>query len=119
MFFYDSYAIIEYLQDNPVYTSYFEKQGIFTLLNVLEVYYSVLNEEGKAAANEVLDVLYPLKIEPTKEEIRIAMVFRSEHKRLKVSYVDCLGYCIAKERGIKFLTGDNAFKGLENVEFVK
>ena len=119
MFFWDSYAIIEYLQDSSAYALYFEEKGIFTLLNILEVYYSVLNEKGREAANEVLDVLYPLKVEPTKDEIRKAMAFKAEKKKLKVSYADCLGYCVARERGMKFLTGDNAFKELENVEFVK
>ncbi|MBI4210359.1 MAG: hypothetical protein HY544_02525 [Candidatus Diapherotrites archaeon] len=57
---------------------------------------------------------------PINESVIIeANGFRKENKRLKMPYIDCLGYAIARSRGIKFLTGDNAFKGLENVEFVK
>ena len=119
-FFYDSYAIIEYLKDNPSFVQYFEKHtGVLTLLNMLEVYYSVLNESGKDKADTVLETLYQFVVEPTKETIKNAMVFRQHNKKLDVSYADCLGYAVAQERGIKFLTGDNQFRQLKNVEFVK
>ena len=32
---------------------------------------------------------------------------------------DCIGYILAKNIGIKFLTGDKEFENLDNVEFVK
>ncbi len=120
VFFYDSYAIIEYLQNNPRFQSYFEEHtGILTLLNLLEIYYSVLNEVGEEKADLVLNELYPLRIEPSPKIIKKAMQFKKQHKKLDLSYADCLGYCLALERGIKFLTGDNQFKGREKVEFVK
>jgi predicted nucleic acid-binding protein len=37
----------------------------------------------------------------------------------KFSLVDALGYSYSKKLGIKFLTGDREFNGLENVEYVK
>jgi len=36
-----------------------------------------------------------------------------------LSYVDALGYTIAKAHNLRFLTGDAAFEGIANVEFVK
>ena len=33
--------------------------------------------------------------------------------------VDCIGYMTAKRLGVKFLTGDREFEGMDNVEFVK
>ena len=36
-----------------------------------------------------------------------------------ISYTDAVGYVMSKSLGLKFLTGDEAFKNLENVEFVK
>lgn len=33
--------------------------------------------------------------------------------------VDCIGYVYAKENGLRFVTGDKEFEGMENVEFVK
>ena len=48
-----------------------------------------------------------------------AMKFRNKWKKRKVSAVDCIGYFMAKDLGVKFLTGDKEFKGMKNVEFVR
>ena len=48
-----------------------------------------------------------------------ACKFRFLHRAKKLSYADCIGYALAKRNGLKFLTGDRRFEGLENVEFVK
>ncbi len=118
-YFYDSYAIIEFLNNNEKFTLYFEEHtGMITLLNLLEVYYSVLNEAGEEKADFVLQTLFPLITQPSKNTIKNAMKFRQLHKKRKLSYADCLGYQVAKENGIQFLTGDKEFKNLENVEFV-
>lgn len=120
VFFYDSYPLIEYISANAHFFSYFEEhEGIITLLNLLEVYYVVLKDLGKAKAEIAFDMLYPLIVEPSKETIKRAMEFRLAHKKSDLSYADCLGYQIARERGIKFLTGDRAFKDMENVELVR
>ena len=37
----------------------------------------------------------------------------------KLSLVDALGYSYSRKLGIKFLTGDKEFSGMENVEYVK
>lgn len=120
LFFYDSYAVIEYLNDNPRFRKYFEEhKGILTLLNILEVYYSVLNYAGKEKADTVLETLFPIAVEPSRETARKAMLFRLEQKKQDLSYADCLGYQAALDRGIKFLTGDSKFREMKNVEFVK
>lgn len=119
VFFYDSYAVIEYLKDNPQFVPYFEHHlGILTLLNILEVYYSVLHDAGEEKASTVLETLYSLVVYPTQNTIKEAMKFRLHHRKRNLSYADCLGYQIAKERGILFLTGDIQFQDLPNVEFV-
>src|SRR3989344_8441961 len=114
VFFYDSYPIIEYINNiNPRFFSYFqEHEGILTLLNLLEVYYIVLRDLGKPQADVAFNTLYPAVVEPSKETIKRAMEFRLAHKKLDLSYADCLGYQIALDRGIKFLTGDRAFKDM-------
>ena len=47
------------------------------------------------------------------------MQFKLQFKDEKLSYADCIGYAVAAEFGIKFLTGDKKFRSKENVEFVK
>jgi predicted nucleic acid-binding protein len=48
------------------------------------------------------------------------MKLRSKLKKngCDISYADALGYYLALKSNVKFLTGDNWFKGLEGVEFV-
>jgi len=119
-FFYDSYAIIEYINGNPAYKIYFMgNSGITTLYNIMEVYYSVLKEEGEAKAKEVLQLLSPIVVYPGMEDVEPAMKFRFSHKEKKLSYADCLGYALARKRKLRFLTGDEGFRHLPHVEFVK
>ena len=47
------------------------------------------------------------------------MKFRYNNKKKEMSMTDCISYFMAKELGIKFLTGDKEFENLENVEFAK
>ena len=58
-------------------------------------------------------------IEINDEIIKLANAFRIANKKRKLSYIDCIGYIIARLRNIKFLTGDKQFEDLENVEYVK
>jgi hypothetical protein len=55
------------------------------------------------------------------EDVRDGMKRRLElrKKKLDLSYADALGYAVSLRLMLKFLTGDDAFKNLENVEFVK
>ena len=119
-FFYDSYAIIEFIGGNPVYQKYFTKhEGVTTLYNVMEVYYSVLREEGLQKAQRVLGLLAPIVVYPTIDHVETSMQFRLKYKDKRLSYADCLGYAIAAKRGVPFLTGDEGFRHISNVEFVK
>lgn len=48
-----------------------------------------------------------------------AVKFRFRNKERRLSYVDCLGYVLAKRRGATFVTGDKEFSDLPNVTFVR
>lgn len=58
-------------------------------------------------------------VEIKPSTIKEAAIFRLQNKKLDLSYIDALGYITAKKHDALFLTGDNAFKKLLNVEFVK
>ena len=122
-YFYDSYALIEFLNGNKNYRFYFEdSDGILTKLNLMEVYYKVLATNGNKAAKTVINVFSRYLVDFDLLAIQEAMSLRFSLKNkshLDISYADALGYYLAKQRGLRFLTGDNAFKGLENVEFVR
>ena len=119
MYFFDSYAFFEILKDNPNYEEYKQVPLITTKMNLMEVYYWILLRQGKEMAEKVYTEFVDFCIEITDEIIKKACEFRIENKKKELSYVDCLGYVIARERNIKFLTGDEGFKDIINVEFIK
>ena len=124
----DTYALIEwFIQGNENYKKYFEtiddKGAFVTELTVLEFYHKVFHRAGKEKAEEALDIILGnMKvIDLNLDLIKQSAMFRSQMLREKreLSYADCVNYIAAKNLRIKLLTGDNDFKGLDNVEFVK
>lgn len=119
-FFADTYALIEFFKGNPHYAKYFtEHECITTRLNLLELYYAKLLEEQPDQAEEYYNGLLSKTVEIDDDTIKKAAQFRFEHKKQNISYIDAVGYQIARAKKIKFLTGDKAFKELSNVEFVR
>lgn len=122
-FFADTYAIIEILKGNENYEPYANSDLITTEFNLLEVSYALVRDFGKEKALEILELVREsVSVVDVKGEDYVeASIYRLNSKKLgkKFSLIDCLGYVVAKRMGIKFLTGDNEFEGIENVEFVK
>ena len=73
----------------------------------------------KETADKYLDMYSKFIVPISYSCIRKGMEFKLKHKKEKVSYADCIGYALALELGIKFLTGDEKFETKDNVEFVK
>lgn len=119
-YFFDTYALHEIIEGNPNYKGFVNNVGMITTkLNLMEFYYGLLREYDRKTADEYYDILVEYVIKIDDETIKQAMVFKLLNKNKKLSYVDCIGYILAKKRGIKFLTGDKEFESVENVEFVK
>ena len=119
-FFFDTYAFFELFKGNPAYKAYAREQAILTTkMNLFELHYHFLGSRGKAIADEIYDYYAQFAVEIDDAAIKLASSFRTLHKKRNLSYIDCLGYSIAKMRKIPFLTGDKQFRDLENVEFVK
>ncbi|MBI2971556.1 MAG: PIN domain-containing protein [Candidatus Aenigmarchaeota archaeon] len=119
MYYFDTYAFIEVLRGNPRYGRFKTTEIATTKLNLMEVYYWLLNNFGKQTADSFYDETVQYAIEVHDEVIKEAMVFRMGNKAKGLSYVDCIGYVLAKANGLRFLTGDIQFKGMDNVEFVQ
>lgn len=119
-FFFDSYAFFEIIEGNPNYDQFTAGIAIVTTrLNLMELFYGLLVKYDRRTANRYYDELARFCIDIDDNVIREAMIFRVMNKKRKLSYIDCLGYLIAKQRNISFLTGDEKFKDAPNVEFVK
>ena len=118
-FFYDSYSVLAYLSDSPGYATYFEKNtGVLTRLNLMEICYAILKRHGARAAHQVVEAYSTYEIEFSLPDVEAAMKLRHELQNLGLSYADALGYHISKKEGLKFLTGDRAFKELPGVEYL-
>ena len=117
--FYDTYALYAIATGKESYLNYVKGKIITGLMNLYEFYYILIKENNKKLAEEFFNRLVNVcvKINPTL--IKEAANFRFKEIKRKLSYVDCLGYIIAKNNKVKFLTGDVGFKGLPNVIFVE
>ena len=121
MYYADTYALIEILRGNPNYKPY--KAIITSEFNLLELAYAITRDYNPDKAKEILGRVrkeIPI-IHPTDEDYIDAARFKLQQKRKgkNISLIDALGYTIAKKTGIPFLTGDQAFEDIENVEYVK
>ncbi|MBM3232083.1 PIN domain-containing protein [Candidatus Pacearchaeota archaeon] len=117
-FLFDTYAIIETLNGNEDYSKYLDSEIVINNFIFAELCYNLLKNKEKETEKH-LDHYSKQIISVKPEWIKGAMRFRIEWKDRNVSITDCIGYIMAKELNIKFLTGDKEFKGLDNVEFVK
>ena len=119
-FFFDSYAFFEIANGNLAYEPYTKDISIITTrLNLMELHYGLLRKEGKDNADKLYDEYLKFAIDFSDEDIKTANQFRLEQKKQDLSYIDCLGYILSNKLKVKFLTGDNKFKDLDNVEFVE
>jgi predicted nucleic acid-binding protein len=118
-YFFDTYAIIELIKGNPLYERYKNAEKITTMLNLLELYYSLLKDFNENIADYYFDNFLNFVVPYSAMSVKDAAKFKLKTKGKEFSYIDCLGYIISLENSVKFLTGDEGFKGLENVEFVK
>ena len=123
-YFFDTYALHEIEEGGENYLKFSNEVGIVTTtLNLMELYYSYFVKRGLAAAEMTFNHFRPFCIDINDKTLKDAAVMRAQlkakSKKSNVSYIDCLGYVIAQQLKIKFLTGDREFEGLDNVEFVR
>lgn len=135
-YYYDSYAVIEFIRGNEAYKVYFtDTKGFLTKPNLAEVYHNMRKGsnggggsgfDAKRAAMVVerfalFLVGYDIKDICEAMELRLRLMQSNKKKRVHsdLSYTDALGYYLAQKMKIPFLTGDVYFKDLPGVEFVK
>jgi predicted nucleic acid-binding protein len=93
----------------------------FKLCDVIlsEFYWVLLREGREKEAGGWLDKIKSSS-EPSSLSLMIeAVKFRSENKKLNLSFPDALGYIHAKNNHGTFVTGDKAFQKLPHVKYIK
>ena len=119
-FYFDTYALVEIAQANQSYARYRENVRILTnKLNLVELAYFLLRIDKENKILPLFTEYLKYSIEPTLNALIEAAKLKFKLRKNKLSYIDCVGYMIAKENKVKFLTGDEKFKDMDNVEFVK
>ncbi|MDD5192416.1 MAG: PIN domain-containing protein [Candidatus Nanoarchaeia archaeon] len=118
-YFFDTYAIIEIIKGNPNYEFFKDNVIVTGAMNIAEVYYALLLENTEEFADLIIKKLNVQIIEISQDISINAAKFRYKHKKLFLSYVDCIGYILAKENNLIFLTGDEGFKNMDNVKLIK
>lgn len=118
-YFLDTYAMVEIVKGNTHYTKYLTQQLHTSLFHLYELFYQLLRDHDAPTAREFFtqfsDVLLPI----SDSHIFAAAEFKLAHAKAKLSYADALGYAMADQEGMRFLTGDQAFQHITNVEYVK
>jgi predicted nucleic acid-binding protein len=118
-FFFDTYALIEIIHGNSNYAKYRNTKIITSKMNLMELHYRILCIYGNEYAETAYQKFLKFVVEIPDEVIKKANKFKYLNKKRKLSYIDCVGYVLAKVHNVKFLTGDKEFKDMPNVEFVK
>lgn len=119
-FYFDTYALIEISKANLNYTKY-SNDVIIILnnLNLLEFTYFLIREGKESEIHQIFQNLTRYHVDYDEEVLIEAAKLKFSNKKDRLSFIDCIGYCLAKKNKAKFLTGDEKFRDMENVEFVK
>ena len=116
-YFFDTYALIEIIKGNFNFKKYIDCLIITTIFNIAELNYNLKKEMNVNLADQYTKDYFDFVVEVNLEDIKKAMDLKKQHKYMSIP--DCIGFMVAKKHQVKFLTGDNDFKDMENVEFVK
>lgn len=119
-YYFDTYALIEISKGNPRYKRY--KEGIKVLLNnlnLLEFSYFLIKEGKEKFVEETFRNFSRYNIDYDKEVLIEAAKMKFKFLKQRISFIDCIGYVLARKNNAKFLTGDEHFRNKANVEFVK
>ena len=116
IFFFDTYAFFEIIRGSLPYAKYQNSIAITTIFNLAELNYGLKKEINEKIADELTEKYRTYLVEPTLDDIKKAMSLKRKFRHLSIP--DCVGYIVAKRHRVKFLTGDEDFRHLDNVEFV-
>lgn len=119
--FFDSDVIVGMVAGEERFRHLAMAEMATTRLNLMEVYY-VLRRAGrpKEAATAFAKCL-PNVVGFTDADLMAAMDWRSENFRKKtreLSYIDAVGYQVARSNGLTFTTGDRKFLGYPGVAVI-
>lgn len=119
MLYFDTYAILALLRGSRTYDRVRDTPGITHQMNHLEAVVHLMRR-GEKDPWRMIDALGLGLVAADRGDIDAAARLKSaaDRARKNLSYVDALGYALARGMGYRFLTGDQEFRDLPEVEFV-
>lgn len=119
IYFLDTYALVEIVYGNENYLRFKKAKCLVTIFNLMELHYRLLQDHGDEQAREKTVQFSKWLFRFEILDIFEANLFRRANLAKKLSFTDCLGYIISKNKKIRFVTGDKQFENMDNVEFVR
>lgn len=121
-FFADTYALVAHYKGSKAYAPIFaEGRALTTALNLVEFAHAVDRAGRGEDLRDLLAPLYSHVVDPPREAVLAAARFKRERLEAGAvcSYVDAWGYATARAFDLAFVTGDEDFRGVPGVRFVK
>lgn len=119
-FFADTYALMAHFDGRASYRGLLDEHFATTAVNLAEFAHTLLLR-GRTDVAELVGRLEHNLVEPSSKVAVAAAEFRRSANRAggRISTVDAWGYATAQSLGMSFLTGDEEFRGIPGVTFVK
>lgn len=120
--FADTYGLLAHVNGSPEYIRLLSGGDyVTTALNACEYAHKILARGQGDALELALPPILNKVVEPGPEVALAAAQFKLDRllAGAHCSYVDAWGYATARSLGLPFLTGDEDFRGVPGVKFVK
>ncbi|MCF7871886.1 PIN domain-containing protein [Candidatus Woesearchaeota archaeon] len=119
-YFLDTYAFIGLLEGKKAYDKFKGVVSVITTkMNLLELYYYLIRTGNSKKADFYFDFFSSYCIDVSDSVFKEAAKFKFKNKSKNISYVDAIGYVLARSKGLMFVTGDKEFKDLDGVNFLR
>ena len=105
------------MRGNQRYRRHLSAELRTSLWNLVELYLAILRDRGEAEARRQFSRFRSIAVDLEDEWLFEAMSLKV--RRPKLSYADAVGYAASRRLGARFLTGDEAFRRLPDVEFCR
>ena len=118
--FFDTFALVEFLAGNEETRKHGALGFVTTKWNLAELLVLDVRDFGEKTANRNFRRLLGAAVREEDADLIAAARMKVSHavRGRRFSFVDCLGFCVARRLKMRFVTGDEAFKGVPGVLFL-
>ncbi len=115
----DTYPLVEIFEGNQKFLWILKEPYVVPELTLAEFYGILYREKGVEEAKQWIQKLLPFAVQTSFSTLLKAVEFRHEQKKQNFSFFDAVGYLTAIQYNALFLTGDQAFKKMPHVKFIR